>query len=350
MKNNKTSLYLQELAYLREKAKLVAAECPHLAPFLESLHDPGVERLFEGFSLLTSNVRSTVEDEFPQITHEILGRIWPHALRPVPPTTLMQFTPHQGMHQGAVDIPQGTPITTAEGEHALRFRTCRPLHIEPFIVLDKQIRKTREYSEIIVTLRQTGTAVDRWHVGLLQFFLGTDRERAAQLCLWLERHLDEIYLRTQDEEKRLKYSTVYGCDAHDPHNVLPTNPNHFGRLQRMTEYYCLPHVFDFVTVDALDYRELPLNRDGSFELVFRLEGELPLASLGDAFQLGCVPAVHLETMVSPPIPLAEHHTHYAIPLSETERLFRLQGIQPAKQPGGKPSHAPAWHFQPVTQF
>ncbi|MBD1228883.1 type VI secretion system baseplate subunit TssF [Xenorhabdus griffiniae] len=168
MKNNKESLYLQELAYLREKIKLTAAENPHLAPFLDHPNDPDIQRLLEGTALLSSNVRSTVEDDFPQITHEMLGRIWPHTLRPVPPTTVIQFTPHQGVHQGAVDIPQGVPITTAEGEYTLRFHTCRPLHIEPFIVLDKQIQKTRKYSEIIVTLRQTGAVADHWQVGFLQ--------------------------------------------------------------------------------------------------------------------------------------------------------------------------------------
>ncbi|MDC9589466.1 type VI secretion system baseplate subunit TssF [Xenorhabdus sp. XENO-10] len=284
------------------------------------------------------------------MTHDMLGRIWPHALRPVPPTTIIQFTPHQGVHQGAVDIPQSAPITTAEGEHTLRFRTCRPLHIEPFIVLNRQIQKTREYSEIILTLRQTGAVSDRWQVGLLQFFLGTDRERAAQLSLWLEQHLDDIYLRTQNEEKRLRYARLHGCDANFHHNILPTGHNHFDRLQRMTEYYCLPHAFDFVTIDALDYRELPLNRDGSFELIFRLEGELPLETLGDAFQLGCVPAVHLETMSRQPIPFEENNAHYTIPLLETERLFQLQGVQTAKQPGGKQSHDNTLYFQPVAQF
>ncbi|MEQ1966515.1 type VI secretion system baseplate subunit TssF [Xenorhabdus nematophila] len=97
MKNNKESLYLQELAYLREKMKLVAAENPHLAQFLDQPNDPDIQRVLEGVALLSSNVRSTVEDEFPQVAHEILGRIWPHPLRPVPLTTIMQFTPHQGI-------------------------------------------------------------------------------------------------------------------------------------------------------------------------------------------------------------------------------------------------------------
>ncbi|MBD2816435.1 type VI secretion system baseplate subunit TssF [Xenorhabdus sp. Flor] len=350
MKNNKESLYLQELAYLREKAKLMAIEFPHLKPFLSTPHDPDIERLFEGFSLLTSNLRNTIEDSYPQITHDMLGRIWPHVLRPVPPTTIIQFTPHQGIHQGATDIPQGAPITTAEREKTLRFRTCRPLHIEPFMVLNRQIQKTREYSEITLTLRQTGAFSDCWQVGLIQFFLGTDRKRAALLSLWLERHLDEIYLRTQSKEKRLRYARLHGCDANFHHSILPTGNNHFDRLQRMTEYYCLPHAFDFITVDALNYQALPLNRDGSFELAFRLEGELPLETLGDAFQLGCVPAVHLETMSSQPIPLEENNAHYTIPLLETERLFQLQGIQTVKQPAGKHPHDITLHFQPVTHF
>ncbi|CDG20279.1 protein of unknown function [Xenorhabdus poinarii G6] len=115
MKNWKASLYLQELAWLREKMKLAAKEHPHLAAFLDNPYDPDIQRLMKGFSLLTSNVLYTVEDEFPQITHEMLDRIWPHTLRPVPPTTIIQFTPNQGIYQGAVDIPQEAPVTTAEG-------------------------------------------------------------------------------------------------------------------------------------------------------------------------------------------------------------------------------------------
>ncbi|MDC9598206.1 type VI secretion system baseplate subunit TssF [Xenorhabdus anantnagensis] len=76
MKNTKESLYLEELAYMRERAKLMAEEFPHLAGFLNTPHDPDVERLLEGFALLSSNLRSTIEDSYPEITHEMLGRIW----------------------------------------------------------------------------------------------------------------------------------------------------------------------------------------------------------------------------------------------------------------------------------
>ncbi|WP_167385932.1 type VI secretion system baseplate subunit TssF [Xenorhabdus miraniensis] len=355
MKNQKESLYLQELAYLREKMKLAAAENPYLAEFLEHPNDPDIQRLLEGFALLSSNLRSTIEDSIPQITHEMLGRIWPHTLRPVPPTTIIQFTPHQGVHQGTIDIPQSVPITAAVGEQHFQFHTCRPLHIEPFVMRDKQIQKTREYSDIVLTLHQTGNAVSGWSGGKLPFFLGTDKNRAAQLSLWLDMHIDEVYWRTAGDEKRLSHSDFLGWPENLQHPLLPTEDLPVARLQQMTEYYCLPHVFSFMTLAINESRDLPLNPDGTCELVIRLQGELPIDELGDAFQLGCVPAVHLVPMVSPPVSLLPDTPCYPLPLAETERLFRVQSIRTAKQPGEKVTQGSAprgkpCHFLPIDQF
>ncbi|MBC8954057.1 type VI secretion system baseplate subunit TssF [Xenorhabdus sp. PB62.4] len=355
MKNRKESLYLQELAYLREMMKLAATEKPHLAEFLDHPNDPDIQRILEGFALLSSNLRSSIEDSIPQVTHAMLGRIWPHALRPVPPTTIIQFTPHQGVHQGAVDIPQGAPLIAAVGEQHFQFHTCRDLHIEPFIMLDKQIQKTREYSDIVLTLRQTGNAVSAWSGGKLPFFLGTDKNRAAQLSLWLDMHIDEIYWRTAKEEIRLRYSDFMGWSENFQHPLLPVENLPFTRLQQMTEYYCLPHVFNFMMLNINEQRDLTLNPDGTCELVIRLQGELPVDDLGDAFQLGCVPAVHLVPMVSQPISLVSDNACYPLPLAETERLFRVKSIQTAKQPGEKitqgssPRGKPC-HFLPIDQF
>ncbi|PHM37593.1 type VI secretion system protein VasA [Xenorhabdus mauleonii] len=355
MKNSKESLYLKELAYMREKAKSMAAEYPHLANFLNHPHDPDVERLMEGFSLLSSNVLSTVKDSYPEITHEMLGRIWPHTMRPVPPTTIIQFTPHQDIHQGAVDIPQGTPVIATEGEQALRFNTCLPSHIEPFIVLNKRIQKTSEYSDIVLTLRQTGNALPIWSGGSLHFFLGTDQNRAAQLSLWLDMHIEDFYLRTVEEELRLRDSYSSGWSENLQHTLLTTEDLFFAHLKQVTEYYCLPHVFSFITLDVKEQRDLLLNPDGSCELIFRLKGELPINDLGDAFQLGCVPAVHLEPMLSQPISLVPDNACFPLPLADTVRLFRTESIQTAKQPGEKTTQGNAprgksCYFQPIDQY
>ncbi|MDE9563548.1 type VI secretion system baseplate subunit TssF [Xenorhabdus bovienii] len=355
MKNQKESLYLQELTWLREKMKLAAAENPLLAEFLDHPSDPDIQRIMEGFSLLSSGVRCKIDDTYPEVSHETLARIWPHTLRPVPPTAIMQFTPHQGIHQGAVTIPKNTPVTAAAAEQNLPFRTCRDFPVEPFMVLDKQIRKTREYSDIVLTLQQTGNTQPVWSGGKLHFFLGTDPNRAAQLSLWLDMHIEEIYLRTAESEIRLRSSDFLGWSENFRHTLLPTEKRPFARLQQMTEYYCLPHVFSFMTLDIREQRALRLNPDNTGELIIRLHGELPLDELGDAFQLGCVPAIHLEPMVSQSISLEPDNPCYPLALADTVRLFHIKSIQTAKQPGGKaaqdsaPRGKPS-RFLPIDQF
>ncbi|WP_306414910.1 type VI secretion system baseplate subunit TssF, partial [Xenorhabdus cabanillasii] len=212
--------------------------------------------MLEGFAFLSSNLRSKIGDTYPEVSHETLARTWPHTLRPVPPTTIIQFTPHQGIHQGAVNIPKGTPVTAAEGEQNLRFHTCRDLPVEPFVVRDKQIQKTREYSDIVLTLHRTGNVSPCWSGRTLHFFLGTDKNRAAQLSLWLDMHIDDFYLRTAEGETRLRNSYSAGWGANFQHTLLPTEKLPFARLQQMTEYYCLPHVFNFITFNINEQSEL----------------------------------------------------------------------------------------------
>ncbi|WP_323865954.1 type VI secretion system baseplate subunit TssF [Xenorhabdus cabanillasii] len=87
----------------------------------------------------------------------MLSRIWPLVLCPVPPTTVMQFFPTDGEHQGAADIPRNTSVSAQVNGELLTFKTCRPLHIEPLVVRDSKMKKTGTHSEIILTLCQTGS-------------------------------------------------------------------------------------------------------------------------------------------------------------------------------------------------
>ncbi|MDE9466013.1 type VI secretion system baseplate subunit TssF, partial [Xenorhabdus bovienii] len=350
MKNRKESLYLQELAYLRELAQRVAKGSPHLANILDTPHDPDIERVFEAFALLISNLRDKLEDDFPEITHGILSRIWPLALCPIPPTTVMQFYPTDGEHQGTADIPASTPVSTNMNGQLLTFKTCRPLHIEPLMVRDRTVKKTSTHSEIILTLCQTGHPSPVWQSGPLSFFLGTDTGQAAQLSLWLDQHICDVSLRTQGEQRKLS------CFPYDWHNlfdnpVLPTEKRTYAGLQTLVEYYARPHLYNFMTVDlSHSCREVPLEADGTFELIFRFEGELPLDDVNDAFMLGCVPAIHLETQVSPPIPLSAENHSYPLPLGESVQLFRLRDVQVIQQPDEGPQRGTPYRYLPIDQF
>ncbi|MEQ2024901.1 type VI secretion system baseplate subunit TssF [Xenorhabdus szentirmaii] len=350
MKNNKESMYLREIAYLRELAQCVAKESPHLADFLLASHDPDSERVFEAFALLIANLRDKLEDDFPEITHGILSRIWPSALSPIPPTTIMQFHPIDGEHQGTVDMPAGTPVSADVNGQLLTFNTCRPLHIEPLIVRDRGVKKTGTHSEIVLTLCQTGIASPVWQSGSLSFFLGEDNERAAQLSLWLDEHICDVSIRTQGEQRKLN-AFPYGWHNLFDYPLLPMEKRMYTGLQLLMEYYALPHLYHFMTVDiSASCQEVPLNADGSFELVFRFEGELPLDDVNDAFMLGCVPAIHLETLTSPPLPLGEGHHRYSLSLGESVQLFRLRDIQAVQQPDDAQQRGSPHRYLPIDQF
>ncbi|MDC9591189.1 type VI secretion system baseplate subunit TssF [Xenorhabdus sp. XENO-10] len=350
MINNKESLYLQERAYLRELAQCIAKESPHLADFLVSSHDPEIARVFEAFALLISHVRDKLDDEFPEITHGILSRIWPLALCPIPPMTVVQFTPTEDGHQGSADIPIGTSVSASLNGQWLDFKTCRPLHIEPLMVQERVVKKTGTHSEIILTLCQTGPASSIWQSGSLTFFLGTDTERAAQLGLWLDQHICDVSLNVQGKQRKLS-AFPYGWHSLFDDPLLPMPKSTYSGLQPLVEYYALPALYNFVTLDiSNEHAQVPLNEDSMFELIFRFEGELPLNDVDGAFLLGCVPAIHLENQISPSILLETGDHSYLLPLGGSMRLFRLREIQVVQQPDNDEQRGTPYRWLPIEQF
>ncbi|MBC8949040.1 hypothetical protein Xets_01743 [Xenorhabdus sp. TS4] len=350
MKNEKESLYLKERAYLRELAEHIAKESPHLAEFLVSSHDPDIARVFESFAFLIANLRDKLEDNFPEIVHGILSRIWPLALSPIPPTTIVQFTPTDDEHQGTAEIPIGTSVSASLNGQLINFKTCRSLHIEPLIVQERAVRKTGTHSEIILTLCQTGSASSVWQSGSLTFFLGTDTERATQLSLWLDQHICDISLNTQGEQRTMK-SFPYGWHGLLDEPLLPTAKSPYSGLQPLVEYYALPALYNFVTLDiSSSCAKVPLNDDGTFELILRFGGELPLEDVEGAFLLGCVPAIHLENQASPPVRLEAGNHRYPLPLGGSVCLYRLREVQVVVQPEDSEQRGTPYHWLPIEQF
>ncbi|MFD0709067.1 type VI secretion system baseplate subunit TssF [Photorhabdus akhurstii] len=361
--NKKQSLFLQELQYIRQLAQEAAKENPHLADFLsEGAGDPDIERVVQGFALSASRIREKIEDEFPELTSGMMAHIWPYAMCPVLPTSIVQFSPAGKHHLAALTLPEGTLVSAGEGEEEIRFETCCPLHIEPLAVIDRQLNATPEYSEITLTL-QCSENTSEWRSQPLHFFLGSDRLQAAELALWLDFHLCDVFLRTQDQTISLDDSypvpALWGTARQVA--ILPaqeTTP--YSILQLMTEYYYLPHVHDFVTIDIKkDRRLVELNADRTFELIFRFDGHLMLNDISQTFLLDCVPVRHLEPM-SAKISVNSEANHYQIPLDSTKQLFKLNHVYTSTEPEqerGQPyrylpieKFIPTAHFLPDAEF
>src|ERR1044071_5767356 len=86
--------YQDELTYLRELGKEFAQAYPAIGPMLaERGGDPDVERLLEGVAFLTGKIRQKLDDELPQVIHSVALLLFPHALRQIPATPMLEFPP-----------------------------------------------------------------------------------------------------------------------------------------------------------------------------------------------------------------------------------------------------------------
>src|SRR5208337_2246013 len=106
-------LYEAELAYIREMGGEFAREFPKIAARLNlgslEVADPYVERLLEGFALLTARIQLKMEAEFPTFTQSLLQMVYPHYLGPTPAMAVVQFRPEatlRGLPTGVM-LPAG---------------------------------------------------------------------------------------------------------------------------------------------------------------------------------------------------------------------------------------------------
>src|SRR5205807_1112451 len=87
--------YERELDFIRKLARDFAKLYPAAAGRLllepNQSTDPHVERLIESFALLAGRLHHKLDDEFPELTHSLLGILYPHYLAPIPSMALVQF-------------------------------------------------------------------------------------------------------------------------------------------------------------------------------------------------------------------------------------------------------------------
>jgi len=129
--------FQEELDNLKDLGAEFSKAHPAVAPMLSGRSaDPDVDRLLEGVAFLTALLRQKLDDEFPEIIHELIRLIWPHYLRPLPSTSIVAFTPKPILKQ-SITIPPGTQVASVpvQGTSCL-FQTCYPVEVHPLHLLE----------------------------------------------------------------------------------------------------------------------------------------------------------------------------------------------------------------------
>lgn len=314
--------FQSELTYLREMGKEYAQIHPSTAGLLsERGNDPDVERLLEGFAFLTARIYERLDDAAPIIIHNLTELLLPHYLRPLPATSIIQFTPSLKALRGVQTISRGKGVEANPiSGTACQFQTCYDVDLLPIEIEDVDLDESiaaRPVIRIQFQVTEAGYALVARPEGLRLFIQG-EFSLASMVMLWLTRYCSGIRIKSGEATARLAPSEIEQVGFEPEHAVLPWPrfaPEGFRFLQ---EYFTLPQKFLFFDVRGLDAIEITT---GLFEMEFEFERppSLPTQLVRDTFRLHCTPVVNLFEQSATPIkvdPLVQEH------------MLRADGINP----------------------
>jgi type VI secretion system protein ImpG len=309
--------FQQELSHLKDMGAEFSEAHPALAPMLGGpTADPDVERLLEGVAFLTALLRQKLDDEFPEVIHELIQLIWPHYLRPVPSTTIIAFTPKPTLKQ-SITIPAGIHIASVpvEGTTCL-FQTRYDVNIHPLVISQAFLEETSGRPPAIkLRLELQGPKLSDWQPGALRFFLAGDFSNAADLYFLLQNHLKQIEIKPLDGGQTLLLTPDHlrPVGFSQENELFPYPSNSFPGYRILQEYFTLPSKFFFL--DLVGWDRWNNRGEGSrFEIRFELD-DLPFQPRkikASDFVLAAAPAINIFPHEADPIRLDHHKTDYIV--------------------------------------
>lgn len=333
-----TKFYQQELSHLRDLAVEFSKTHPALAPMLAGAsQDPDVERLLEGSAFLTGLLRQKLDDEFPEVVHGLVRLIFPHYLRPIPSTTIVAFTPKQGLME-AMTVPAGIELTSVpvEGTKVI-FRTCYDVEVHPLRITEVKLEEQPgRLSTLTLQLELTGIKLATWHPRRLRFFLAGNYAEAASLYYVLFNYVRQVAIMpvSGGSSRYLGRDSLKPVGFANKESLFPYPSQSFTGYRALQEYFILPEKFLFFDVTGL---ETWTNRGPGniFKLVFTMESPTLLLPQikKEHFTLFATPAVNLFPHDADPITLDHRQPDYRVLPS-----------------GGKPGHYQVYLVESVTGF
>ncbi len=309
--------YQQELNALRELGAEFSRAHPALAPMLSGpAADPDVERLLEGVAFLTGLLRRKLDDEFPEIVHDLMQVLWPHYLRPIPASTVIAFSPKPTLKQ-SLTVPAGIHVGSVpvEGTSCL-FRTAFEVDLHPLTLLEASYdRPAGKAPSVRLLLELSGPKLSDWQPRALRLFLAGDATAAADLYLLLRRHLRRIVLKPAEEGEtaELPPELLAPAGFAETEGLLPYPTQSFPGYRVLQEYFVAPSKFLFLDVTGWD-RWQDRGEGSRFEIIFELgDHDVPPPKVRkDSFALFATPAVNVFPHDADPVSLDHRRVEYIL--------------------------------------
>ncbi|GGA88209.1 type VI secretion system protein ImpG [Brucella endophytica] len=321
--------YNEELAALRRKAARFADAFPKIAGRLrltaDVADDPQVERMIQSFAYSAARVRQKIDDEFPELTTELLEALYPHFLAPLPSMSIVRFEPSEQL--GSVQkIPRLTEISSepVAGE-TCRFRTTQDVEIAPVRLVSAKLSGQPIEAPVSpfagaagclhLSLRMLEGRPSLRDIGLkrLRLYLAAPWRQATQLyellCnhglgIAVARHASDIAPRFLDRSNL----RPAGFDPEEA--MLPYPAVSFTGYRLLTEFFALPQKFLFIDLDnieALDDERLEI-----FIYLKETDRELERSVSAQDFALHATPIINLYRQACEPLTIDGTRTEYRL--------------------------------------
>ncbi len=314
--------FQQELSNLRDLGEEFSKAHPAVAPMLSGAGaDPDVERLLEGVAFLTALLREKLDDDFPEIVHELIQLIWPHYLRPIPCLTIVAFRPKPMLKQ-TMSIPKGIQLASVPVEGtSCQFQTCYDVELHPIHLNAASFVETSGRPPAVrMEFELRGLSLSDWEPKKLRFFLAGNYAAAAELFYYMKNHVTEIRISPLEPGGSciLRPTDLSPVGFSFDQGLLPYPSHSFPGYRIIQEYFVLPEKFLFFDLTGWEHWK-DRGNGNKFEVNFILNRipSPPPKIRKDHFVLHAVPAVNIFAHESDPIRLDHQKAEYLVRPSGT---------------------------------
>lgn len=286
MKDAFLDYFFHEKQYLDELIDEFVADFPDFSDIAQMCKsDPDARKLLENSAFLFAKLNRKLDDAFPEVTQNLLSRLWANPLQPLPATFISQFHPQDT----AANLPAQTPIMV--DEHVV-FCTTEPRHILPADISAIQLSHSVVQTELQFTLilGHQASAASLYETGLL-LYLGEDPALAGLMQLYLTQYIKTVSVAKNGGKDKFRLSAeIFSlCEKDHP-------------LQCVVDYFSIPKLRHFIRLQLVEGDISALFFDDAktitFDVVFSRAFPTQHAPIEPTLLLNCVPAANIFKAVS----------------------------------------------------
>lgn len=343
--------YERELTFLRRDAREFAQRYPKIAGRLlmagDAVEDPHVERLMEGFALLTARIHKKLDDDYPEFTEALFQSLYPHYLRPFPSCSIARFDMGSGLAQltSATGIPRGTELNTRPIRGiACRFKTTYDMQIQPVLLHEARYENvvkvpagvhvaspisaciTFDFSSASDAVSLSACA------GPLRFFVDGEASLVTAILNALFTHTAGVAVESASGQwQMLSPDVIHAVGFAANETLIDYDARSHAAYRLLTEYFAFPEKFNFFDL-GLDQIAALLPSDARQARVRVLlsgirhdghESRLLERLTRDNFLLHCTPVVNLFRQAAEPIRLSHATSSYPV-IADSRRAHAFE--------------------------